>query len=385
MGFFSGRATITRFTVLGQPPELFEESHLAMLAENSIGRQRLLSADGVDTGWCAAGHILDTQFEYEKNIINDMLFFSMRMDTTKLPGDLLRAYYEIDLAALIKSNPSGFASTRQKKEARESARDRLEQEAKDGRFTKRKAIECVWERQSNELWFGTSSSTAIDRLGVLFKNTFGYHLELVSSGRRAYQIAEAYQQTRAVDDASLSPFVPSVAPKEVSWIADEANRDFAGNEFLIWLWFMCHDDEETFKGSDGSEITVMMTRSLTLECPRGMTGSETFTHEAPTILPEALRGLQGGKLPRKAGITIVRHQIPYEISLLAEPYVISAAKIPPPEDDPETELARVAARSDQLRHLVETFDLLYEQFCIVRFGGDWSKMLAKMQQWLKMD
>ena len=48
------------------------------------------------------------------------------MDTDKIPGDLLRAYYAVELKALSKNNPSGFASARQKREAKEIARDRLE-------------------------------------------------------------------------------------------------------------------------------------------------------------------------------------------------------------------------------------------------------------------
>ena len=60
------------------------------------------------------------------------------MDTDRLPGALLKAYYEADLAALSRDDPSGFASAKQKREAKESARDRLEAEAKDGRFKRRK-------------------------------------------------------------------------------------------------------------------------------------------------------------------------------------------------------------------------------------------------------
>src|SRR4051794_12432438 len=144
MGFYSGRATFARYRVDGPAPKMFTEEHLARLAEHAAGRSRLLSGDGVEAGWSAGGHVLDTDFDFAKNVINDQLFFCLRTDTLKLPSDLLRAYTAIDLAALAKSNPSGHASARQKREAKESARDRLEQEAKDGRYTKRKTVEVVW-------------------------------------------------------------------------------------------------------------------------------------------------------------------------------------------------------------------------------------------------
>ena len=125
MGFFNGRASFLRFRVDGPAPRMFSEEHLAMLAENAAGRQRMIAADGVEVGWTGGDHILDLQFDMAKNIINDMLFFNLRTDVMKLPGDLMRAYYAIDLAALAKNNPSGHASALNKREAKESARDSL--------------------------------------------------------------------------------------------------------------------------------------------------------------------------------------------------------------------------------------------------------------------
>jgi hypothetical protein len=383
MGFYSGRATFARYRVNGHAPRMFTEEHLAKLAEHAAGRQRMVSADGVDVGWSGGDHILDTQFDFAKNVVNDQLAFALRIDTVKLPSDLLRAYYAIDLAALAKNNPSGVPSARQKREAKESARDRLEHEAKDGRYTKRKAIEVVWDRKSNELLFGTTSVSQIDRLLVLFKNTFGRGFEAVTAGRRAYALAEPHGRTRGVDDASPSPFVPGLAAKDVAWIPDEASRDFVGNEFLLWLWYQCDDESATFELLDGSDATVFLARTLTLECPRGQTGHETITHEGPTRLPEAMRAVQSGKLPRKVGVTVVRHGVQYEFTLHAETLAVGAAKIPPPDD--EDDRARLEARAQQLRDLIETLDLLFDAFGRVRFSADWPKELAKMQRWLSRE
>lgn len=383
MGFYSGRATFARYRVDGPAPKMFTDEHLARLAEHAAGRSRMLSGDGVETGWAAGGHVLDTEFDFAKNVINDQLFFALRTDTLKLPSDLLRAYYAIDLAALAKNNPSGHASARQKREAKESARDRLEQEAKDGRYTKRKTTEVVWDLKSNELLFGTTSVTQIERLFILFKQTFGHGFEAITAGRRAFALAELHNRTRNVDDASPSPFVPGVSPKEVVWIPDEASRDFVGNEFLLWLWYQCDSDSATFKLLDGSEATVFLARTLTLECPRGMTGHETITFEGPTRLPEAMRAIQGGKLPRKCGLTLVRHDVQYEFSLHAETLAVGAAKIPAPEE--EEDRARLEARAQQIRDLIETLDLLYDVFGQIRFSAEWSKQLAKMQKWLSWD
>ncbi len=382
MGFFTGRTTFLRFKVDGPSQRLFGEEHLERLVSFAAGRQKLASADGIEVGWAAGEHILDIDFQLAKNIINDMLSFDLRVDTDKLPTDLMRAYYVTELKALSANNHSGMPSTKQKREAKEYARDRLEQEGKDGRFTRRKAVPVAWDAQSNEVLFGATSLTHVDRLVSLFQQTFGYGLDAVTAGRRAYHLAELHEQTRGVDDSTLSLFIPEVTPPDLAWIPDDSSRDFLGNEFLLWLWFHGEGESDTVSAADKSEITYMIARTLTLECPRGQTGHETISHEGPTRLPEAKRAIQSGKLPRKLGLTLVRHNYQYELTLHAETLAVGSAKLPPPPDDVTDTRARLDDRADKLRHLVETLDLLYDVFGRQRFGKAWAETLPRMQRWL---
>jgi hypothetical protein len=383
MGFFSGRVTLSRFGVKGSPPKLFRPAHLERLRAHAIGKQRTASADGVEAGWTAGGHLLDTTFDLEKNIVNDTLHFALRLDTNKLPGDLLRAYTQIEIDAAAKGNPSGQASASQKREARAAARERLEDEARDGRFLRRKAYPLLWDALSNELLVGTTSVTVLDRLHTLFEHTFGVGFERFGAGPQMYRLAELRSQGRGVDDARPSAFVAATAQPEVAWLPDETSRDFLGNEYLLWLWYQLDSESDTVALSDGSEAAVMMARTLVLECPRGQTGRETINSDAPTRLPEARRALQAGKLPRKTGLTVVRHDQQYELTLQAETLAVSSARLPAPEATEER--ARLEERVTQLRHLLETLDLLYDAFAAKRASDAWPKELARMQKWLKRD
>src|SRR5262245_48529755 len=161
MGFFSGRITCTRFKVGGRSPRSFGPEHLDQLAAHVIGKQRVAAADGSQVGWIAADHILDTRFDLAKNIINDTLHFALRVDVQSVPADLLRAYTQVELEGLAAANPSGKPSARQKREARMLARERLENEARDGRYLRRKAVPILWDAQANELLAGTTAATAI--------------------------------------------------------------------------------------------------------------------------------------------------------------------------------------------------------------------------------
>jgi hypothetical protein len=354
---------------------------LQKLAAYQAGRARLAAADGVELGWLAGDHILDTRFDLAKNIVNDTLHFVLRIDIDKIPADLLRAYYQVELEAAAANNPSGRPSARQKREAKEAARERLEEQAKDGRFRRRKAIEVLWDAQANELLFGTTASGAIDQLYSLFEQTFDRKLEQITAGKQAHALAEARALARNVDDAQPTVYLPGLSPTELAWVLDETSRDFLGNEFLLWLWWTLDVEGDTLKLADGSEATAMLARTLTLECPRGQTGRESISSDGPTRLPEAKRAIQSGKLPRKVGITVVRHDQQYELTLQAETLSVSGAKLPPVEGD---ELrVRLEERVNQLRHLIETLDLLYDAFIQQRCTSLWAETTRRIQKWLQ--
>lgn len=381
MGFFSGRLTCARFRVVGQSPRQFGPEYLEKLDAHAIGRQRRASADGVEVGWIAGDHILDTRFDLAKNIVNDALHFALRVDSQKIPAELLRAYTAVELEGLAAANPSGHVSARQRREARASAQERLEQEASDGRFLRRKSFSVLWDALSNELLVGTTAVTALDRLHTLFQETFGHKFEPLNAGRQAFLLAELREQSRGIDDAGPAAFVPGSGAPIVAWVPDETSRDFLGNEFLLWLWHVLDAESDTLSLSDNSEVTAMFARTLMLECPRGQTGRESITSDGPTRLPEARRAVQSGKLPRKAGLTLVRHDHQYELTLHAETLAVTGAKMPVPEA--EDDRARLEERVTSLRHLLETLDLMYDAFGRRRTGPGWSKELAKMQKWLR--
>ena len=382
MGFFTGRLTFLRFRVDGPAPGLFTDDHIERLVAFQAGRQRIASADGVEVGWSAGEHVLDTEFGLAKNVINDTLHVDLRIDTDKLPTDLLKAYYSVELKALAAGNPSGHPTGRQKREAKESAREQLEHEAKDGRFKRRRCVPVLWDAKSNEVLFGSTSVTHVDRMAALFQQTFGYGLDPITAGRRAFQLAELHQRTRQVDDSAPSAFVPGVTPEDVAWIADDTSRDFLGNEFLLWLWYQTDGSSDVIPLEDRSDAACMIARTLTLECPRGQTGHETISHLGPTRLPEAKRAVQSGKLPRKAGLTVVRHADQYELTLHAETLAVGAAKLPNLPEDVTEPRAKLEERATQIRNLVETLDLLYDAFGRQRLGKDWQDTLPKMQRWL---
>ncbi|NBU76790.1 MAG: hypothetical protein EBS30_16505, partial [Planctomycetes bacterium] len=147
-----------------------------------------------------------------------------------------------------------------------------------------------------------------------------------------------------------------------------------------WLWFILEERGDSLALQDESQVAILAVRTLTLECPMGETGKETISSDAPTRLPEARRALQSGKLPRKMGFIISRHDQQYEFTLSAETLAVSGLKLPAPEG--ENERVRDEERIGFLRDFLETLDLMFDAFVAVRAGDGWEAELGLMRQWL---
>ncbi len=376
MGFLSGRVTYTRFRVSGDAPLPFDETILDQAERHAIGRHGAPdSPEGISTGWAGGDHVLDVQFDLAKNVINDALHLAIRVDTDKIPGALLRAYTKIETDARAKTNPSGFPTKAQRAEAKEAAKMRAESEAVDGRFRRLAHYPVLWDGLSNTLYAGVTSESVLDRLKNLFRETFERTLEPITAGSLA-------QGDDPVEIAGPRGFVGEDAGyTSVAWSGDETRPDYLGNEFFIWLWHTLQNDSDTLTLSDGSEAAVMVAKTLTLDCPRGETGRDCLTNDGPTRLPEAIKALQAGKLPRKAGLIVVRHGQQYELTLQAESLAVSGANLPKIEGASGHDLH--AARIDSLRHLVETLDLMYDSFARTRIGPDWGTELGRIRRWLQ--
>jgi len=372
MGFLSGRVTFTRFSI-DSLPATFGPEHLEKLEENRFGQQKIANTDGSEIGWIAGTHILDTRFDLAKNIVNNALLFELRIDEQKLPGDLKRAYYLAEVEALGAQNPNGKPTAKQKREARAAAKDRLEEEAKDGRFTKRRLVPILWDGNTNRILVGNASNSVLDRLIPLFKRTFG--LELVRMD--ATSDAEATIPKEDLDSAVLSKFVNGV--DSIEWVADDKSLNWLGNEFFLWLWWFTQNVGDTIV-TEKDEVTAWLCGSLSLECPRGQFGKETFSGDGPTRLPEARRALQEGRLPRKTGVTLVHHDIPYQFTLQAETMTVQAAKLEKVDNDDER--AALEERIDQIRALQDALDRLYRSFLSRRFGSEWPSTVELIKKWL---
>jgi hypothetical protein len=216
----------------------------------------------------------------------------------------------------------------------------------------------------------------------LFQRSFGISLERISAGKLAEQWATDAELRSELEEIEPVVFHEDEPGAHPAWLnGNSAGFDFLGNEFLLWLWWSLETQSDTLTLADKSELVVMLNRTLALECPRGESGKETITAEAPVRLPEAHHAIKAGKLPRKSGLMLVREGIQYEFVLQAESFAVSSGKIKLPENDDQGESPN-DVRIDALRSLAESIDLLFAAFCERRLRKQWDADLKQMRRWL---
>jgi hypothetical protein len=381
MAFLSGSLTFERFRILAPEVRMFAPEHLERMQELTAGEYQPNAEDQVHLGFLGGAHLFDQTFELEKNVFNDALHFAMRVDTNQVPSAIRKAWMQMELAAIMAENPHRKPTKREKEEAREAVEQRAEAEVASGKYLRMSQVPALWDAPSSMMYFGASSASACGSFADLMSYAFDMELDRISSGYLAGQWAQAHGTTTALDNVRPTIFHPEHTGGDATWAnTDATHPDFLGNEFLLWLWHTLEHDSDTIKLSDDTDATVMFSKSLSLECPAGISGRETISAEIPTRLPEALEAIRSGKMPRKAGLTMVRLGQQYELTLQAESFSVCGAKVQKDEDAQGREVFE--SRIEAVRQLSETIDLLFEAFCRVRLSSGWEEQVQRISQWV---
>ena len=385
MPFLRGSLGFERFNVTGFDSDQFGQEHIEILTQHTAGKIQTSSLENVHVGFLGGDHLFDQDFDLGKNLINNALHCSVRIDTNQIPTAIRSAWLQMELSGLKKDNEGEKLSKSQRKEAKEAVEQRCEVEAASGKYRKMQTFPMLWDFDQELLYFGGSVGTASGHCMDLLERTFGIELRRVGAGAMAEQWAIEEDRFGELDDLVPVSFVSNGSQADHAWSNEHSQApDFLGNEFLLWLWWNWETNSNVVTLSDGSEVSGMFARSLSLDCPDGEHGKESISSESPVALPEAALAIRMGKLPRKAGLTLVRNGEKYDFTLQAETFSLGSARIAPADESSDNS-RDVNDRIESVRQLCETVDLLYAAFCEKRIGQKWKSELAKMSQWLALE
>lgn len=383
MGFVSGRMSFDRFHVESPEVRKLTEKHVELLNRFAIAQAGEPSLDETHVGFTAGGHLLDSNFTLEKNVCGDALHCGIRIDTTKVPAALRKAWLQIEIEALRGGEPGRRLTKAERQQVNEAVEQRAKDEAGDGRFRRMQHVSVLWDAGQRMLCIGGGGPVATEQCLDLLSRAFKLSLEWQTAGRLGHAWCLANKQSAAWEALTPAVFHDS-ASGAIAWVSDlSANFDFLGNEFLLWLWRHFEAESDTIGLADGSEIVGMLNRTLSLECPEAMSGKETITAESPVRLPEVMHAISAGKLPRKSGLVLARQGYQHDLVLQAETFSVSGAKCQLTTEDDADDASPMEMRISALRHLVETLDLLFAAFCQRRFGKAWKSEVGEIRRWLQ--
>ena len=384
MGFTSGSIAFRRFAVIGpKQPDVPDEKIIETLQENALRVSELGVPEPVEYGWCGGRHVLDGSFSFQHNVFNDCMFFALRIDTNKVPGDLKKAYQIMEEDAASKDNPSGFISKKQKAEAKDSVEKKLDDELRSGRFRRSKIVQILWD-MPGQMLYCQCGNTDQEKLLEIFSRCFNLELQPLSAGSVALRLLEPQGKRRDYEDLKPTRFVYGPGGEsqwpDYPWVMKGSEpRDFLGNEFLLWLWHEADSKTGVIATTDG-EVTIMFDKALDLDCAYSETGKDALRGTGPSRMPEAMDALRTGKVPRKAGLIMDAHGSQYTLTLQCEQFAIAGLQMPEVEDA-DSPRTLFEERITQLRDFVKSVDSLYAAFLNVRLSG-WDGVKVAIRKWL---
>ncbi|MCC5828917.1 MAG: hypothetical protein JJU36_05660 [Phycisphaeraceae bacterium] len=406
MSFHSGRAGFNRYRVRGNAPGLAEPSLVEKLDEFKFQERMVTSPRDIEVGWVAGDHLYDMQFSYEKNCYEDFLLMSMRVDTHPVPGELRRAWKALgeqsvrQQAANAEDGAAARLTRSQKAEASDMADRQMREELATGRFRRTKVVPVLWDLRRDWVLINHTGITMGEHLKTLFTQTFGMELELLTAGTRAGELLQARSSGRSHEDARPAVYAEPPAEVErdreygggqtppVPWSVPIENKDFLGNEWLLWLWYTAQQAEGLvtveLEGKRRLELGLALWKQLELECAWGVGGRLSVQCDSAAMQREPMVGLGRAKLPRKAGIMMADvedERIRFELAIHADRMAFNGVNLPPAADA-ASEREQLQARLDSLRDLCERMDGLLDAFLQVRFSPAWEGTRSRIRNWI---
>ncbi len=385
MPFDSGSITFRRFAVIGNQPDSITQDHLDTLLEFALKEKDLSAPEEIEYGWSGGRHIFDSTFSFENNVFADCLHCALRIDTNKLPSELKQAYLIQEEESAAKKNPSGFISKMQKRDARDLVGRKIEDELRAGHFRRSKLVPILWDLPGSTI-YSSANGKSFEMLAEIFERTFDLSLQPQSAGSLALRLLEPKGKRRDYEDFRPTRFASGPEGEsqypEYPWVLKGPEpKDFLGNEFLLWLWFEAEGRSGSVNTEAAGEVSILLDRSLDLDCAYGSTGKDSLRGTAPGRFPEARDALRTGKLPRKAGLILDAQNQQFNCTFNPESFTLGSTKLPVVEDA-ESPRVLFEERIALLRDLCAALDGLLATFLKHRAGSAWEGQTGNLRRWI---
>lgn len=387
MGLLSGGPNGRRFRVPSELPPHFRDTFLEAVREHAFVEDDRAGDGEARLGWVDLFDPSVTTFELNNLLYDQLLALSLRADTKKIQGTYFQIARSRRLAEIARQRGVEKLSKAEAEEATDALKAELLQRALPSVAT----TEVVWDLGRKVLWVFATSEGPLEHVRQLVKETFGVSL---APERPLDWLTDRLTADEVRDRAAR--WLPGAGTGEDPL---EAAAYPLASDFLTWLWLQSEttdglfrvlenaDLPSTTRGDDGEEVELterlrhadltlwlddrMTLREMTRETPETV----ILAGEAPSTMPEARRGLQGGKRPVDVKIGLRLNELECVLGLQATPdgLRIASPKIPFAVKDGREE--RLFERIALLDLLHTTVAHLFRQFFLDRTSEAWEERL----------
>ncbi|MEO0588291.1 MAG: hypothetical protein AAF078_11710, partial [Planctomycetota bacterium] len=177
--------TCSRFLALGDAPAVVDDTTLGILHDFRFRETDIGAPDEVEAGFVTGVHLLDAEFDYDKNGFGDALLFGLRIDTHRVPSDVKKAYEAIHRGAADAASPTGYASKAERREAAELAQRELRDNLAKGMYRRSKMVDVLWDLRRGQVLCGSASDSVLEQLARLMNDAFAVDMVPISAGALA--------------------------------------------------------------------------------------------------------------------------------------------------------------------------------------------------------
>ena len=151
----------------------------------------------------------------------------------------------------------------------------------------------------------------------------------------------------------------------------ESGIGYLGSEFLLWLFWKSATGETMSLHNLGlGEISIFIEDSITLASVTGDGYCETIKSKDITSLPSVRESIKKGRLPDAAKIRIASNDLDWSFQLKAQPFKISAVKLPITGEKNENEM--ISMRLIAMTKLQLMMKALFNTFLLERETTDFA-------------
>lgn len=368
MGLLKGTWSFTRYRVIGDLPEQFNDFIDEGLKKNAFSNFMGQNAEKC-LGWTSLENVLDTDFSYAQYKCGAYLIFSLRVDRRTVPPSLLK----LKIMEAEKGHLPESGNKKLYRHEREAIKERVQLELRAKALNIPAFYEVCWIPEKSCLLFGSLSANAIEDFEKHFKESF--HL-----GLQPFLPWEAAATDGKKENNAATPLAP---PADTG---TAGNPLFWGREFLTWLWYKSEERNGMINIPAGGDQEIIYLQRLALASGEGEYSETVVCQGLHSDMKEGREALRQGKKIKEARLRLSRDNARWEFTFKADYFQFQSLKLPITENSDEEDAGegQNMERIYLVESAMEAMVQLFAYFFLLRLSPQWeNEELPRMNKWLQ--